>query len=76
MFLRKLDRLKDTLEMAGTDVLHRGLPFLEVLQCFNQIVEACFGTEMKGDPTAFIEDFKSKYLSLGISVTPKVSCFF
>ena len=76
MFLRKLDQLKDTLKMAGTDVLHRGLPFLEVLQCFNQIVEVCFGTEMKGDHTAFIDDFKSEYLSLGISVTPKVSCFF
>ena len=57
---------------AGVEVLERGLPYVELLKMFSEIVDICFGTQLKGDPTYSIVAFKSQYLSLGMSVTPKV----
>ena len=73
MFLKKLDSLEEAFQDAGEDTLERGLPYLETLSSFSKVVEACFGNELRGNPGPLIMDFKSKYLSLGITVTPKVN---
>ena len=72
MFQKKLDNLEQAMSEAGVEVLERGLPYVELLKIFSEIVDICFGTQLKRDPADCIDTFKSKYLSLGISVTPKV----
>ena len=72
MFLKKLDNLEQAMSEAGVEVLERGLPYVQLLRMFSEIVGICFGTQLKGDPTDSIVAFQSQYLSLGISVTPKV----
>ena len=75
-FLKKLDHLELALKDAGYDVLQRGLPFVDLLRAFSEVVDVCFSTQLKGDPLVSILDFKRRYLDLGISVTPKVNIVY
>ena len=74
--MKNLDHLQQALEDAGDEVFQRGLPYVDVLRAFCEVVNICFGTQLKGDPKRSILDFKRKYLDLNISVTPKVNISF
>ena len=72
MFLYKLPDLELAMIQAGEEVLNKGVPFIRTLQAFSNIVETCFSNELKPGYESAIEEFRLKYLNLGISVTPKV----
>ena len=72
MFLKKLSKLEQAMKEKGKDVFEKGLPFIETLQAFSNIVDSCFSNELRADYESEILAFKSSYLKLDISVTPKV----
>ena len=50
--------------------------FLEAFSGFNEVVTACYGTDLAPDYKQKINHFKSTYRKLGISTTPKVHAVF
>lgn len=63
--------------LKNVDILQHIAPldmqkYVHVLRCLHKIVVACFGMELDPDFEDCIKDFKEVYLTLGISVTPKV----
>ena len=46
--------------------------FVYALQKFDLVRQSCFGQELTFNYKSTIEEFKKAYLSLGISITPKV----
>lgn len=54
----------------------RCLKYVDTLKKFNDVVESCFGIKLKTDYLEKISIFKKSYLSLQISVTPKVHAVF
>lgn len=52
------------------------LKYVETLQDFQRVVNECFGTQLNPSYRESIKKFKSSYLALGISVTPKVHAVF
>ena len=71
-FLKKIDILQQTLEQESDDVILNGLPFIQAFRTFSGVVDSCFGVELKSGFGVKIQEFKNCYLSLGITVTPKV----
>ena len=69
-FLSKLSELEAAFEKEG--VSDQGLPYISVLKSFSQVVDTCFGVTLLPEYQTHIKDFKENYLSLGLSVTPKV----
>lgn len=68
--LRKIDYLRaiaNRSEQSSACLL-----FVDALQNFNNVVDDCFGNQLKKDFETPIEKFKNSYLLLNISVTPKV----
>ena len=56
--------------------MDQGQPYINVLEPFSQVVDTCFGVSLLPEYQTHIEDFKANYLSLGLSVTPKVKYYF
>ena len=54
------------------DVVLNGLPFIHAFRAFDSVVAKCFGVTLQPGYEAAIKAFKSSYLNLGITVTPKV----
>ena len=54
------------------DVVLRGLPYVDTFRAFDRVVTMCFGVNLIPGYEAAIQRFKSSYLNLEISVTPKV----
>lgn len=52
------------------------LKYVKAFDDFKKVVSACFGKDLDQNYTECIEDFKESYLSLGVSVTPKVHAVF
>lgn len=52
------------------------LKYVQVFEDFNSVVSACFGNVLENNYTTCIENFKKSYISLGVSVTPKVHIVF
>ena len=48
------------------------LKYVEVFQKFKNVVDDCFSNTLKPTFKTSIKEFRTSYLSLGISVTPKV----
>ena len=55
------------------DVVINGLPYIQTFRAFDSVVKLCFGVTLQPGYEAAIETFKSTYLDLNISVTPKVN---
>ena len=70
--MTKIDSLQAALGEAGADILVSAIPYLEALRAFSLVVETSFGTKLVDGYANHIADFKTKYLDLNISVTPKV----
>ena len=70
--MKKLDLLQEALARKGTDVLDKGLPYVNVLRAFSSVLETCFGNELIPGYETHIAQFKEVYLSSGMTVTPKV----
>ena len=62
------------MSQAGEAVVN-GLPYIQAFRSFDQVVSKCFGVSLKEGYKEAIEDFKTAYMNLGITVTPKVYCF-
>ena len=75
-FLKKIDLLQQNLEQECDDVILNGLPFIQTFRAFSAVVDFCFGVKLKPGYEDKIKDFKKSYLSLGITVTPKVKIVF
>ena len=54
----------------------QAVKYVECFQSFAKVVHSCYGNNLDQDFCNYIQDFKKSYLSLGISVTPKVHCVF
>ena len=75
-FLRKLDQLESHFEEEDIDTQMKGLQFVEVLRSFSKVVSSCFGGYLSEEYLNNIIQFRTLYMQLGISVTPKVHCVF
>ena len=72
-FLKKIDSLQQDLEQQPDNAaLINGLPFISAFRAFSRVVDSCFGVCLKSGYAERIKEFKEEYLSLKISVTPKV----
>ena len=67
-----MDILQSVLEQHSEEVLLNGLPYVHAFRAFSAVVDTCFGVALKDGYKENIQEFKRLYLSLGISVTPKV----
>ena len=72
--LKKIDLLEEELFHQPPKVIVNGLQYVHAFRAFGEVVQACFGVSLDGDFKSCIARFKDIYLSLDISVTPKV-CF-
>ena len=63
--LRNVDRLQQNYPLNIQKYVH-------ILRILNKIVLACFGMDLDPHFKNYINEFKDLYLTLGISVTPKV----
>lgn len=69
---RKLIKHTDMLESYNPP--EAGKRYIETFKIFNDVVEGCFGPSLQKGFKDKICEFKSKYMRLQISVTPKVHC--
>ena len=46
--------------------------YVHILRCLYKVILACFGMDLDPDFKKYINEFKDVYITLGISVTPKV----
>ena len=74
MFIKSTEKLCTAYMEAG--LLEKALPYIECLEAFSEVVDSCFGMQLKNNYEDSINKFKSLYLELPISVTPKVHCIF
>lgn len=54
------------------DVVLNGLPYIHAFRAFDRVVSMCFGVALKPGYEVAIQQFRTAYLDIGISVTPKV----
>ena len=59
-----------------SDLVIKGLPFVETFRAFRAVQEACFGVDLHDNYKDSIEHFSQSYRALNISITPKVCLFF
>ena len=71
--LRNIDLLQRQAERASA---FQAMVFIETFRKFKQVVSACFGHTLDSAYRQKIEEFKGSYLTLPISVTPKVHAVF
>ena len=71
-FLKKAENLEVMLVEVGGDPMDIGLKYTRAIKFFDKVVSLCFGNTLKPGHEEAISDFKSSYLDLGITVTPKV----
>ena len=53
-------------------VIVNGLPFIQAFRAFEQVVTSCFAVTLKEGYLQAIVAFREAYMSLGITITPKV----
>ena len=68
-----IGKLEVGLMAESKDVIVNGLPYIHAYRAFKQVVSRFFAVTLKEEYTAAIDVFKTAYLSLGITVTPKVN---
>ena len=54
------------------EAIMNGLPFILAFRTFEQVVSTCFAVTLKEGYLDAIMAFRAAYMSLGISITPKV----
>ena len=67
-----MDILQQELEQHSEVALINGLPFIQTMRSFSKVVSSCFGMTLVESFKEDISEFRRLYLSLEISVTPKV----
>ena len=67
-----MDILQQELEMLSVEAWINGLPYIHALRAFSRVVGSTFSNALKDKYQQDIVEFKRLYLSLDISVTPKV----
>ena len=70
--LKKIDSLQQDIQQQSDSVILNGLPFILAFRTFASVVDSCFGVSLKSGYEDAIRKFKEAYLSLDITVTPKV----
>ena len=73
--MRKLDILQLELEKESEVALLNGLPYIHTMRAFSKVVQGCFGMDLVDSFGEDIREFRRLYLSLGVTVTPKVFQF-
>ena len=76
VFLKKIDYLQRALEKEGGLAYLKGLPFVECLRSFSQLVHNCFGVKLNGNFETSLRQFKEKYMALEITIIPKAHIIF
>ena len=76
LFLKKIDSLQRELELLPDSIIINGLPFITAFRAFSEVVDSCFGVVLKPDYIAKIQNFKTAYMALDITVTPKAHIVF
>uniref|UniRef100_A0A1I8I211 RING-type domain-containing protein n=1 Tax=Macrostomum lignano TaxID=282301 RepID=A0A1I8I211_9PLAT len=67
--LRNVDLLEAMCPMAA-------LPFVAALRALNSVVVSCFGSELRPNFEQAIQEFRTSYADLGISISPKIHAIF
>ena len=74
MFLKKISEMAQS---RTPKFPRRLMKFIHALQKFDKVVSSCFGVKLKVDTyKRHISAFKTAFMALRISVTPKVHCVF
>ena len=68
-----IGKLEVELMAESEDAIVNGLPYIHAFRAFEQVVSRCFAVTLKEEYAAAIDVFKTAYLELGITVTPKVN---
>lgn len=71
--LQKVDILR---EICTSSSNFSCMKYVHCLEKFYNVVKSCFSIELKSDYSQNIKAFKTSYLDLGITVTPKVHAVF
>ena len=75
--LKNINILEEMLDNATTwDRKEEALSFVKAFKDFKKVVRACFGILKAEDFKESLSKFKSSYMTLGISITPKVHAVF
>ena len=77
---KKLIRMSENLaeyveKMVDRDTALKAEPFILAFSQFNQVVDACFGSDLDPDYTTLIQDFMRTYRNLQISIPLKVTIY-
>ena len=67
-----IGKLELELMSESGEAVINGLPYIQAFRSFDQVVSKCFGVSLKEGYKEAIGDFKTAYINLGITVTPKV----
>ena len=70
--MKKVDILQQELELHSEVALLNGLPYVQTMRAFSKVVSSCFGMSLEESYKDDIAEFKRLYLSLKVSITPKV----
>ena len=72
--MKLIDKLELELMGQSEAVIVNGLPFIQAVRVFEQVVSSCFAVTLKeGYLQAIVAfRFRAAYMSLGITITPKV----
>ena len=65
--------------LKNVHILEQSCPFrgyVEAFNAFNGVVESCYSTILLDNYKQKIEEFRQKYITLKISVTPKIHAVF
>ena len=54
----------------------KGLPYIVAFQKLEKVVAACFGVTLVAGYKQTIKEFQDQYMSLGVSVSPKLHIIF
>ena len=70
--MKKVDILQNELQLHSEEALQKGIPYILTMRAFSDVVSACFGMSLVVSYKEYIAEFKRLYMSLDITVTPKV----
>ena len=71
-FLKLVDTLEKELMGECGEAILNGLPYIHAFRTFDHVVSTCFSVTLKEGYRAAIQEFRSAYLGLGMTVTPQV----
>ena len=67
-----IGKLELELMSDSGEAIVNGLPYIQAFRAFDEVVSKCFGVTVNEGYKEAIDQFRTAYMALGITVTPKV----